>query len=167
MRRYRILPERSRVWIEATSSLHPIHTETTGLEGWIELEVGGNGRVATGGHVELPVDRLRSGNPLEDRELRRRIDAGRYPLITGELTHMQPSGDDGSCLVGGDVTFRGSTRSYEEVMSVETVDARTVRFTGRSKFDIRDFGMEPPRILMLKVHPEVVVRIDVVAERDD
>jgi hypothetical protein len=32
-------------------------------------------------------------------------------------------------------------------------------------FDIRDFKMDPPRLLMLKVHPEVTVRIDVVAGR--
>ena len=35
--RYRILPTRSRVWIDARSNLHPIHTEAGGLEGWLEL----------------------------------------------------------------------------------------------------------------------------------
>ena len=38
---------------------------------------------------------------------------------------------------------------------------------GESTFDIRDFGMEPPRILMLKVQPEVGVRVEIVAERED
>ena len=33
-------------------------------------------------------------------------------------------------------------------------------------FDIRDFGMEPPRILMLKVQPEVTVRVEIVAEKE-
>ena len=27
------------VWIDAKSSLHPIHSQTDGLEGWLELEV--------------------------------------------------------------------------------------------------------------------------------
>ena len=31
---------------------------------------------------------------------------------------------------------------------------------------IRDFGMEPPRILMLRVEPEVVVRVEIVAVRE-
>jgi polyisoprenoid-binding protein YceI len=169
--RYRILPEESRVWIDAQSSLHPIHTETTGLEGWLDLDIreatGVNVAVMPRGHIELRVERLRSGNALEDRELRRRIDARRYPVITGELRQMQAADGDGSYLVGGDLTFRGTTRSYRDVMSVQLVDARTVRLTGRSTFDIRDFGMEPPRILMLRVHPDVGVRVDIVAERSE
>ena len=171
MAHYRILPEQSRVWIDAQSSLHPIHSETTGLEGWLDLDIteesSVNLAVAPRGHLELGVDRLRSGNVLEDRELRRRIDAGRFPLIAGELKDIQATDRDGSYLVGGDLTFRGTTRSYKDVMSVAVLDARTVRLMGRSTFDIRDFGMEPPRILMLRVHPEVTVRIDLVAESSE
>jgi hypothetical protein len=169
--RYRILPEESRVWIDAQSSLHPIHTETTGLEGWLDFDIGEatgvNVAVVPRGHIELRVERLRSGNVLEDRELRRRIDARRYPLITGELRQMQAADGDGSYFVGGDLTFRGTTMSYRDVMKVQLVDARTLRLTGRSTFDIRDFGMEPPRILMLRVHPDVGVRVEIVAERSE
>ena len=32
-------------------------------------------------------------------------------------------------------------------------------------FDIREFGMEPPRILMLKVEPEVTVRVEILPRR--
>ena len=39
-----------------------------------------------------------------------------------------------------------------------------MRLEGQSTFDIRDFGMEPPKILMLRVEPDVVVRIEVIAE---
>ena len=42
----------------------------------------------------------------------------------------------------------------------------TLRLTGESIFDIRDFGMDPPRILMLKVEPEVGVRVEILAERE-
>ena len=38
------------------------------------------------GELELAVERLTSGNQLYDRELRRRIDARRYPTIAGRLT---------------------------------------------------------------------------------
>ena len=39
---------------------------------------------------------------------------------------------------------------------------------GESTFDVRDFGMEPPRILMLKVQPDVVVAVEIIAqERTD
>jgi polyisoprenoid-binding protein YceI len=168
MPRYRIDPKRSRVWIDARSSLHPIHSETDGLRGWIELDLDGDGEGAgaPAGHLELPVEQLRSGNPLEDRELRRRIDARRYPTIAGELTVMREAERDGRYEVGGELTFRGVTRSYKDEMALEQLDRRTIRLSGRSTFDIRDFGMEPPRILMLKVEPQVAVRVEITAVRE-
>jgi hypothetical protein len=42
-----------------------------------------------------------------------------------------------------------------------------VALSGGSRFDIRDFGMEPPKVMMLKVQPEVDVSIDIVAEKEE
>lgn len=169
MTRYRILPTRSRVWIEARSNVHPIHTEATGLEGWLDLNVV-DGRINVDqpllGHMEFPVDNLKSGNALEDRELQRRIDVRRYPTIIGDLKSMKQADDPSRYIVGGDLTFRGTSQSYEDEMTVSVLDDRTVSLTGESVFDIRDFGMDPPRILMLKVQPEVTVRVEVVAEKE-
>jgi hypothetical protein len=61
------------------------------------------------------------------------------------------------------VTFRGVTRRYEDEMTVRRLDERTVALEGASSFDIRDFGMQPPRILLLRVEPEVTVRVEIVA----
>lgn len=170
MARYRIIPAQSRVVIDATSSLHPIHTETDGLEGWLELEVLGGGRVNPAvepkAHLELPVEQLRSGNRMEDRELKRRLDSRRYPTISGDLRSMQETGKDGRYLVKGDVTFLGITRPSEDEMMISVEANETVRLKGSSVFDIRDFGMEPPKILMLRVHPEVTVSVDVFAEKE-
>jgi len=168
--RYRIDPDRSRVAIDATSSLHPIHSETNGLEGWLELDVDVDGLVASDGasaaHLELPVERLRSGNAMEDRELRRRIDARRFPTICGDLTTIESTGRDGRYRVRGDITFKGVTRPSEDEMTV-AVEGDVIRLQGASVFDIRDFGMEPPRILMLKVAPNVTVTVDIVARKED
>lgn len=170
MARYRILPERSKVWIEARSSLHPINSSTDGLEGYVELEMGEDGRVdlATppSAKLSLAVERLRSGNRLEDRELQKRIDARRYPTIDGVLSHIYPAGIDGSYRVKGEVTFRGVTRSHEDHMTIEAVDQRTIRLSGGSRFDVREFGMDPPKILMLKVEPEVDVKVEILAEKE-
>ena len=169
MHRYRIVPPRSRVWIDARSNVHPIHTEAEGLEGWVEFDVD-DGTVNVDqtprGHLEYPVENLKSGNALEDRELRRRIDARRYPSIAGDLKSMKLSDEPSRYIVGGELTFRGVTRTYEDEMEIEMLDEHTVRLTGQSTFDIRDFGMEPPRILMLKVQPEVTVRVEIVAEKE-
>ncbi len=52
-------------------------------------------------------------------------------------------------------------------MTLRQLDDRTISLTGSSRFDIRDFGMQPPRVLLLKVEPEVDVKVEAVAVRDD
>jgi polyisoprenoid-binding protein YceI len=169
--RYEIDPTRSKVFIHATSTVHPIHSETDGLEGWLDLEIRSGGRpdvtVAPRARLSLAVAKLRSGNLLEDRELLRRIDAKRFPTIEGALTEMSDTDEDGHCAARGDVTFRGVTRSCAGELTITSADGHTIRVEGHARFDVRDFGMDPPRILMLRVHPEVDVRIEVVATRGD
>lgn len=169
MARYDIVPERSEVWIKATSSVHGIQYRADGLAGFVALDVGRGGQLDLGvgptGQVSLAVDRLSSGSRIEDQELRRRIDARRYPRIDGRLAGVQATGRDGRYVVRGEVTFRGVTNSHEDEMTISQLDDATLQLDGRSTFDIRDFGMEPPRILMLRVHPEVEVTVAIVASR--
>jgi polyisoprenoid-binding protein YceI len=167
MTRYVISPERSHMWIDARSNVHPIHSGTDGVEGYVELELASDGgldvAVSPTGELSLSVDRLSSGNRLEDRELHKRIDSRRYPTILGVLKKMEPSGVEGSYRVSGDITFRGVSRQHEDLTSVSSVDGQTIELEGKSRFDIREFGMEPPRLLMARVEPEVEVRIHIVA----
>ena len=107
MTRYVISPERSHMWIDARSNVHPIHSSTDGVEGYVELELASDGgldvAVTPTGELSLSVDRLSSGNRLEDRELHKRIDSRRYPTILGVLKKMEPSGVEGSYRVSGDI----------------------------------------------------------------
>jgi polyisoprenoid-binding protein YceI len=166
MPQFRIVPERSRVWIEASSSVHPIKGESEGLSGTIDATFDGNGldlSAAPAISVELPVERLKSGNRLEDAEMMRRIDARRYPTIRGIVRDMKSQGVDGRYSVTGDLTFHGVTQTVEGEVSVSRPDDQTLVIEGERTFDIRDFKVDPPKILMLKVHPEVKVRIRVEA----
>jgi len=165
--RFGIDPVRSTVWIDARSSLHPIHSETKGLAGWFEADVRDGGRidpaVTPQARLELPVERMSSGNPLYDREMRRRIDARRHPTISGLLTSLKTTEVEDRYVVGGEITFRGVTNAYEHEMTITAVDDATLKLAGERTFDIRDFGMEPPRILALRVYPDVVVRVEIIA----
>lgn len=170
MTRYAIVPDRSTVWIDAHSNVHPLHSETTGLEGFVELELEPTGIVdlanAPVGRLSLDVGRLSLGNRLEDREMQKRIDAKRYPRIEGVLDAMAGNGKQGRYRVSGDVIFKGVSRRHEDLMEIEAVDERTIRLTGSSRFDLREFGMEPPKVLLLKVEPEVDVRVEIFAVKD-
>ena len=71
MSRFAFDPDESQVWIEGSSSVHPIHATATGVTGWIEL-AGSDDDVASAsgfaGEVRVAVDRLASGNALDVRE---------------------------------------------------------------------------------------------------
>jgi polyisoprenoid-binding protein YceI len=167
MTRYVIVPERSSVRIRARSMLHPIHSESSGLEGSVELDFDDTQQVNVAGgptgELSFPVAELRSGNPVQDRELYRRIDAQRFRTIDGRMTGIESTATDGDYRVRGDVTFRGVTRSYEDRMTITALDQHTIQLAGERVFDIREFGMAPPRILFFKVEPDVRVAVDIVA----
>ena len=170
MTRFRFVPARSTVHIEGSSSLHPIQTTANGVEGYVDLEFGPGGEVTSGaspvGTLTFPLDKLSSGNAMEDRELYRRAEIRKFPTIKGVLDQVGPPAEDGTFAVGGDVTFKGVTRHYEHLLGITAVDDTTVALSGASRFDIRDFGMQPPKVMMLKVDPEVDVSIDILAEKE-
>jgi hypothetical protein len=137
---WRIVPERSQVVIDARSSVHPIHASTEGLEGYVELTFGADGRLdlsaKAGGKVSLRAERLSSGNPLEDRELMRRLDVRRFPTIEGSLLSVVSASEDETYLVRGEVAFHGVSRVKEDKMAIRALDEATVSLKGNSRFDI-------------------------------
>jgi polyisoprenoid-binding protein YceI len=168
MPRFEIDPTASLMSVDGRSSLHPIHAETSGLQGWIDAEVlgGGTGQVEVdAGRLEIPLTQLFSGNRLYDAELHRRIDIRRYPTVTAVLSDWQPTGRPGSYRVRGDICFRGVTRGVEDDMALSVEDDHTVVLDGARVFDIRDFGMDPPRLLTMRVFPEVTIGVAVVGRR--
>jgi len=167
MARFRISPERSELWAEARSSLHPVRVHTAGLEGVVEAELeGGTPRLGTPAFVELETQRLRSGNVLVDGELQRRIDVRKFPRIRGELTRSIAGSGAGMSRLTGELTFHGVTRTLDVEVTVRLLDPRTLEIVGGRPIDMRDFGLPPPSFLMFKVQPEVQVRARLVAERE-
>ncbi len=171
MTRYSIVPDRSQVWIDARSNVHPIHSSTSGLEGYVDLDLGPSGTIdpatAPAGRLSLAVDRLKSGNRMEDRELQKRIDARKFPRIEGQLEQITPNGSNATYRVSGEVRFRGVSRQHQDRMDITAVDDKTIRLAGESSFDIRDFGMQAPKVLLLKVEPQVQVRVEIYAVKDE
>jgi polyisoprenoid-binding protein YceI len=161
--RYSFDSVRSCVWVSGRSSLHPINTETRGITGWFEASRREDGSLdldlPVAGELELAVARLTSGNQLYDRELRRRIDARRHPTIQGRVTKISADGAHPRYSVAGDIVFHGKTRSFEHGMDINLDDGE-VSLTGDYVFDIREFGMKPPSMLMVRVYPEIAVRVE-------
>lgn len=168
MSHYRIVAGTSAVRIRARSTIHVVVAESRAVEGFIEAEVPSGAvapdRVPTA-RLDIPVVSLTSGNVLYDREMRRRVDARRFPVIRGTLISMTPSGTDGGYRVSGRITVRGVSRDYTGEMRLSWTTPETLVLDGAHAFDLRDFGLEPPRLAMLRVHPEVEVEVALVARR--
>src|SRR5262245_3760770 len=109
---------------------------------------------------------MKTGNPLYDYELERRLEVRKSPTIQGQVRDVRAVADGPRCRVAGELLFHGVQRAVEGEVSLRVVDDRTLEIEGEHAFDVREHGLEPPRILMLKVHPEVRVRAHVIAERE-
>lgn len=168
MTRYELDPDASQVWIEGSSSVHPIRATATGLTGWVEVTVRG-GRTAAGsgleGEVRIEVDRLESGNPLVDRETRRRIDARHHPEVVGTVVTAERLAPDRFALTG-DIAFRGEVCRVRGEVLVHR-DGSSLVVEGSQRLDVRDWGLQPPRVALLRVHPDIEVRIRLVARRPE
>lgn len=167
--RYSFDSMRSCVWVSGRSSLHPINTETRGITGRFEASTRTDGSLdldlPISGELQLAVEKLTSGNQLYDHELRRRIDARRYPTIEGRVTKISADGVHPRYLVAGVISFHGKSRSFEHVMNIE-IGEEEVSLTGDYVFDIREFGMKPPSMLMIRVYPEIAVRVELYGTRE-
>ena len=161
MARYSIDPGASHVWIDGSSSVHPISAEAKGLTGWVDVALSGDVLPEVpdlGGEVRIEVERLRSGNPLVDRETRRRIDARRFPEIVGTVRSAERS-DDRTLAVEGEIAFRGEVESVDGELHLETEGDGRLTIEGTATFDVRTWGLKPPRVGLLRVHPDIEVRI--------
>ena len=163
---YRIVPSASQVTFLGESSVHPIEA-TVAPQGWLTAHVSPEGLAGNtaSGRIEIPVADLSSGNPLIDRETKRRTDAKQFPTIVGDLTEVL-SIEGTTADIEGRIVFRGAAVDVEGRIELSTIEPGRIVVEGEGEFDVRWWGLEPPKLLMLKVHPEVTVRVRLVMEAE-
>jgi PadR family transcriptional regulator PadR len=163
---FRVEPERSAVLIQARSSVGPIEFGALGLVGWIDVELA-DGVVVQGSepraHIEIDVNQLQSGNALYDAELRRRIDARRFPIATVELREASTVGAGPRYRLSGDVTFHGVRKQLGGIVDMNMRDSSTIVVSGEHMFDVRDFEITLPAVLQLRIYPDVRIHLRIEA----
>jgi polyisoprenoid-binding protein YceI len=166
--RYVISARESGVDIEARSTLHGVRAHAGNLRGYVEALLDGEGAIgaqpAPVMHVEFEVEQLRSGNPFADREMWKLIDSKRFPRILADLTELVPLPQPGRYRAAGRITLAGRARTYQGELSV-AADQGRLTIEGEVTVDIRDFGLKPPSLLMLKAEPVVRAALHAVAEQ--
>jgi DNA-binding PadR family transcriptional regulator/polyisoprenoid-binding protein YceI len=161
-------PERSAVLIDARSTVGPISFATTGVVGALQAAMVDGALcadVAPTGQLTIDVSALTSGNRLYDAELQRRIDARRFPTAVVRLQRCTPSGPGTRYRLAGELTFHGITREAEGTVYLDKLSEDRIAISGEQDFDIRDFDVPSPTMLMLRIFPDVRVRLHAEAER--
>ena len=169
---YVLDPDRSEATVHATSSVHPISSSAS-VHGWIEVSLDDEGYVdlegVVDGSISVDLTHMRSGNPLVDREAERRLQTRRYPTMEGRLLSLVYAGEDaghGHHYDGeGELTFHGVTRPLAGGLSV-IVDPDGLRLEGDTELDVTDYGVQPPSLLVIKVHAHVRIELHAVAVPD-
>ncbi len=149
--------------------MHPVHGSAAQVSGYVDADFSGDALQTSPApkmHVEFPVEQLRSGNALQDREMWKLIDSRRFPTVAADLRSLEQDGAAGRYKASGDITLAGRQRRYEGNLTL-VHDGQRLRVEGELRVDIRDFGIVPPRFLMFKVEPEVNVRLHLVAAPKD
>lgn len=168
MGRFEAINGRSELELAGDSSIHPLHTKTTEVTGYFEAELDPDGNLdlsrPVAGRVEIPVESLKSGNVLIDREMQNRLNTRRYPKVTAEVVEMSQMDGGGQYRAVGDLTFHGVKKRLADELVIRRLDEKTIEIRGDITLDVRQFNVEPPRLLMLKVQPEVTVKLRFVAE---
>ena len=155
----------SRVVIHANSSVHPIHGDIP-VRGEASVDVR-DGALEVGptasGFIEADVESLKSGNKLEDFELRRRLEAKKHPTMRYDVRGVNGGGDHYYYKVTGTLTFHGVSREFVEECTAR-LDGGALHVEAEHTFDIREFDVKPPKIGPLQVHPEVTISLHLVGE---
>jgi hypothetical protein len=167
---FHLVPERCAVLIEVRSTVGPISFGTVDISGTIQAALA-DGVLRTDlrptGKLTIDMTGLSSGNHFYDAELLRRIDARRFPTATVELRECAASGLGSRYRLAGELTFHGVTRPAEGTVTVEAKSDRRLVITGEQVFDISDFSVPSPTVLMLRIYPDVRVRLHAEAELEE
>jgi polyisoprenoid-binding protein YceI len=154
--------------VEARSNVGTVSFGTTSVTGCVEaVRVGGavDATQRPKASLRIPVASLRSGNALYDAELHTRLAVHRYPVVDVELDEAQAVGG-ARYKVAGRVTLHGVTCTLVGGVTL-TLEGNRLEVTGEEVIDIRQFGIELPTVLMLRIYPEVRVRLQLLAHEDE
>lgn len=160
--RFHVLPDRSALLVKARSNVGPINFGSTDLSGVVVAEVCDGQLVGierTCAHLEIPVASLASGNAIYDAEVQRRVDARRYPTICVELTNATAVADSDRFLLSANVILRDIVLDLTGAVSVELTGPNSLVVTGNHALDIRDFRIEVPSTMLLKIYPEILIEM--------
>lgn len=158
-------PASCAVLVEARSNVGAVNFGSTVIHGVIEAVRQGD-RLDTdhrpGARLTVPLASLTSGNALYDAELQQRLAVHRHPVVTLELVDAEHLGGS-DYGVAGTVTIHGVTSTLRGTVNLSFPEPDAVLIVGEQVIDIRDFDIDLPSVLMLRIYPDVKVKLHLLA----
>lgn len=153
---------RGTLAFDARATLGDFTGTTDSLRGSMR---GGAGLAGVRGWVEAPVSSFRTGKGRRDRDLYKSMESDIFPTIRFQLDSVQTvweRGDSAGVVLQGQFTIHGVTRG-ERVEALVHRGGEGVRVTARFPMNVKDYKVGGLSKLLgtLKMHPDIVVRVDV------
>ncbi len=118
--------------------------------------------------ISLPIQSLKSGNPLMDADMHETLKAEEYAYIHYALSSFeiekQKAGKYGLRTFGM-LTLAGVKNDVEMVVDIESLDGNRFRVRGQKTLRMTEFGIRPPAALggLVKTKDQILIRFDVQA----
>lgn len=159
---YRVDGAGSTLVVRARSSVHDTNTTFDKVTGTVEADPAALETTGATARFEVDMASFDAGDWLKNRKLKKDLDLGAHPTASFELRELRDvvRADDGrfEATAVGVIRYRGRELAME-IRGTGTMDERGIDAAGSFELDIRALGMQPPKILMFKVEPEVTIEV--------
>ncbi len=177
-----LIEDRSRIWIEGSSTVHDIHCVAGEIVGYAnvgaaaqeidspeDLTTNGNGSVK----VNIPVWQFDCGRRQMNRDFFRALKADDYPEIQFEYynstlkTNLGPDCHPFQLEVEGLLTVAGTGKDVTLMVDIEPCEENHFTLKGSKVINMKDFGIDPPSALfgLIRAHEELEVFFSLTARQ--
>ncbi|HHN74377.1 MAG TPA: YceI family protein [Acidobacteria bacterium] len=160
-RDFTVLSGSSEVGFEGSSTLHDFVGRSDQVSGSVRFDPQQPASGATG-HIEVRAASLDTDNRGRNKQMYKRLETDRFPLITFDLEAFELSarGDGGSLsgVARGVISIHGIGRPLAMDVTLLPLAGDGWKVEGRSEVEMPAFSIEPPRVLgLIKVAPKVTI----------
>lgn len=178
--RYQALPNKSKVKIAGSSTIHDWTMEGPIIAGFLEVPEGYSfERTATSvatfkdapkAEIGIPVQSIKSGNKRMDEVMLEHMKQPQHPRIAFKLQELAPKSGERKAgtpleyVSKGELTIAGVTKTIEMPVSIEKTDDKQLKVSGEAPIRMTDYGIKPPApniaLGLIKVGNDVKISFD-------
>jgi hypothetical protein len=110
--------------------------------------------------IAVSVKSFDSGDSNRDLHMLQVTRGGEFPLVI--VRTQLPEAAVGSATIHADleIQFAGQTAHYQQVPFQQLKQGKEVRITGTIPATVKDFNIDPPKLLTVPIKNEIPVRVD-------